>query len=136
MTVLNLCDEIPASVPLSATAADAIRQMLDLRVGAVAVVDDHGVVAGIFTERDVLQKLALEARDPATISIRDVMTVPVIMATKETTAQEALSVMVEEHHRHLPIVEEDGRLLGMLSIRNLLQDRIDDLTAQLAVHHA
>jgi len=44
--------------------------------------------------------------------------------------------MVEEHHRHLPIVEEDGRLLGVLSIRNLLQDRIDDLTAQLAVHHA
>jgi CBS domain-containing protein len=110
--------------------------MIDLRVGAVAVVDDKGVVAGIFTERDVLRKLALKAEKPETISIREVMTVPVIMATKQTTAQEALSVMIEEHHRHLPIVEEDGRLLGMLSIRNLLQDRVDDLTAQLAMHHA
>ena len=123
-------------MPLTATAADAIELMNDLCVGAAAVVDEHGVVAGIFTERDVLRKLAPHARDPKTIPITEVMTVPVIMATKETTAQEALSVMIEEHHRHLPIVEEDGRLLGMLSIRNLLQDRIDDVTTQLARHHA
>ena len=133
MTVLKLCDEIPASVLLTATAADAIRQMIDLGVGAVAVVDEHGVVAGTFTERDVLCKLALKARDPQTISIRDVMTVPVIMATKETTASEALSVMIEEHHRHLPIVEEDGRLLGCHPSRYLLEDRIDSPTSQLSI---
>lgn len=132
MTVLELCDDVPASVPLTAMAADAIRLMIELRVGAVTVLDEKNVVAGIFTERDVLHKMALNPKDPGQIPITEVMTVPVIMATKETTPLEALDVMVEEHHRHLPIVEEDGRLLGMLSMRNLLQDRIDVLAAELA----
>ena len=136
MTVLELCDETPASVSLTASAADAIRQMIDLCVGAVAVLDEQGVVAGIFTERDVLCKLALRPGDPQGIPIREVMTVPVIMATKETTPQEALNVMLDKHHRHLPIIEDDGRLIGMLSIRNLLQGRVDDLTSQLSLNEA
>jgi CBS domain-containing protein len=53
------------------------------------------------------------------------------MATLSTTAGEALGTMVERHYRHLPIVDNDGRLLGMLSIRNVLQARIDTLTRQL-----
>ena len=59
------------------------------------------------------------------------MTTPVEMATPATTASEALATMVERHYRHLPIVDDDGRLLGMLSIRNLLQAQIDTLTRQL-----
>jgi CBS domain-containing protein len=53
------------------------------------------------------------------------------MATRATTAAEALATMVERHYRHLPIVDDDGRLLGMLSIRNVLQAQIDTLTRQL-----
>ena len=59
------------------------------------------------------------------------MTTPVEMATRATTASEALATMVERHYRHLPIVDDDGRLLGMLSIRNVLQAQIDTLTSQL-----
>jgi CBS domain-containing protein len=59
------------------------------------------------------------------------MTTPVEMATRATTAAEALATMVERHYRHLPIVDDDGRLLGMLSIRNVLQAQIDTLTRQL-----
>jgi Mg/Co/Ni transporter MgtE len=59
------------------------------------------------------------------------MTTPVIMATQEMTAGEALDVMVERHFRHLPIVDRDGKLLGMLSIRNLLQSEIDNLRQQM-----
>ena len=60
-----------------------------------------------------------------------VMTTPVEMATLDTTPGEALATMVERHYRHLPIVDDDSRLLGMLSIRNVLQARIDTLTRQL-----
>ena len=59
------------------------------------------------------------------------MTTPVEMATRATTAGEALATMVERHYRHLPIVDDDGGLLGMLSIRNVLQAQIDTLTRQL-----
>ena len=131
MNILEMCDTEGASVPVDATAEDAIRAMLDRHVGAVAVVDENTRVAGIFTERDVLRRVSLSGREPAQTPIREVMTTPVEMATLDTTPGQALATMVERHYRHLPIVDDDGRLLGMLSIRNVLQARIDTLTEQL-----
>ena len=131
MNILEMCDGDGASVPLDATAEQAIQNMLDRRVGAVAVLDENQRVAGIFTERDVLRRLSASGRDAAQTPIREVMTTPVEMATLDTTPGQALATMVERHYRHLPIVDDDGRLLGMLSIRNVLQARIDTLTRQL-----
>ena len=131
MTLLELCDPDPAAVRLEASAADAIQMMLERHVGAVGVVDSEQRVAGIFTERDVLMKMSLSGRDPSQTPIREVMTTPVEMATTETAPGKALSTMVERHYRHLPVVDDSARLLGMLSIRNLLEWRVDDLTQEL-----
>jgi len=131
MGILELCDKEAASVPLDATVQRAIRTMLDRDVGAVAVLDEKQRVAGVFTERDVLRRLSLSGLDPGRTPVREIMTTPVEMATLSTTAGEALATMVERHYRHLPIVDDNGRLLGMLSIRNVLQARIDTLTRQL-----
>ena len=131
MSVLELCDREIAAVPLEASVADAIHKMLDHHVGAVAVVDSDFRVAGIFTERDVLRKMSLSGADPKTMPVRELMTTPVEMATVATGPGEAMATMVERHFRHLPVVDEQGKLLGMLSIRNLLQWRIDDLTQEL-----
>jgi CBS domain-containing protein len=131
MTILEICDSEVATVPVEASAAEAIRMMLDYHVGAVGVVDSEKRIAGIFTERDVLRKLALSGYDPERTPVRELMTTPVELATLSTGAGEALAIMIERHFRHLPIVDNDGKLLGMLSIRNLLQWRIDDLTQEL-----
>lgn len=131
MTLLELCDPEPAAVRLDSSVADAIQMMLKLHVGAVGVVDSENRVAGIFTERDVLMRMSLSGRDPAQTSIREVMTTPVEMATVETPPGKALSNMVERHYRHLPVVDDGAHLLGMLSIRNLLEWRVDDLTQEL-----
>ena len=71
MSVLDLCDREIAAVGLEATVADAIHKMLDHHVGAVAVVDSEYRVAGIFTERDVLRKMALNHVDPKATSVRE-----------------------------------------------------------------
>jgi CBS domain-containing protein len=131
MNVLQLCDPEAAAVPVEASVADAIRKMLDHHVGAVGVVDREGRVAGIFTERDVLRKLSLTRLDPEVTPVRDLMTTPVEMATQETGPGEAMATMVERHFRHLPVVDDTGMLLGILSIRNLLEWRIDGLTQEL-----
>ncbi len=131
MSVLELCDREIAAVGIGATVADAIHKMLDHHVGAVAVVDHEFRVAGIFTERDVLRKLALTRIDPQTTSVRDLMTTPVEMATCSTGPGEALTIMLERHFRHLPVSDDGGKLLGILSIRNLLEWRVDDLSREL-----
>jgi CBS domain-containing protein len=131
MSLLDLCDSEPAAVTLEASVSDAIHTMLDRHVGAVAVIDSERRVAGIFTERDVLRKFALSGLDPTTTPVRDLMTTPVEMATLSTGPGEAMANMVERHYRHLPVADDDGRLLGMISIRHILQWRIDDLTQEL-----
>ena len=131
MSVLELCDREIAAVGLDATVAEAIHKMLDHHVGAVAVVDSDFRVAGIFTERDVLRKLALSGLDPQTASVRELMTTPVEMATLSTGPGEALTTMLERHFRHLPVADERGKLLGILSIRNLLEWRVGDLSREL-----
>jgi len=131
MSVLDLCDREIAAVGLEATVADAIHKMLDHHVGAVAVVDGDFRVAGMFTERDVLRKLSLARLDPQSTSIRVLMTTPVEMASRQTGAGEALGIMLERHFRHLPVADDNGKLLGILSIRNLLEWRVDDLSREL-----
>jgi CBS-domain-containing membrane protein len=60
------------------------------------------------------------------------MTTPVELATSETGSTEALVTMLERHFRHLPVVDNNGKLLGVLSIRNLLEWRVEDLSRELA----
>ena len=105
--------------------------MIASRVGAVAVVDKENKIAGIFTERDVLKKFALSGKDPAKTLVREMMNTPVMMATVHTTPGEALEVMVEKHIRHLPVADDQAHLLGLLSIRNLLQSQVDELRQEL-----
>ena len=131
MRILELCDSDVAAVGVEASAADSIRLMLDRHVGAVGVIDSEGRVAGIFTERDVLRKLSLTGRDPAATPVRELMTTPVELATTSTGPGEALAIMLERHFRHLPVVNNSGKLLGLLSIRNLLEQRIGDLSQEL-----
>jgi CBS domain-containing protein len=128
---LQLCDPEAAAVSVDATVGDAIHKMLDYHVGAVGIVDQEGRVAGIFTERDVLRKFSLTGRDPQSTPVRELMTTPVEMATEQTGPGEAMATMVERHFRHLPVVNNDGKLLGILSIRNLLEWRIDALSREL-----
>jgi len=131
MSVLDLCDPEIAAISVEANVAEAVRLMLDHHVGAVGVVDSEGRIAGIFTERDVLRKLALAGGDPEKMPLRELMTTPVEMATLVTGPGEALATMVERHYRHLPVVDNDGKMLGMLSIRNVLQWRVNSLAQEL-----
>lgn len=131
MSLLKWCDEGPATVSLLATVEEAIQTMIDRTVGAVVVVDEQGIVAGMFTERDVLAKFALSGCNPKSTPVRELMSPIVEMATEETTPSEALAVMLERHYRHMPIVDQSGKVLGVCSIRNILEARVDDLLAEL-----
>jgi CBS domain-containing protein len=129
MNILRLCDHESAAVRPEATVAEAIKLMLKRRVGAVVVVEAKNVV-GIFTERDVLRKLALSKLDPAKTPVSELMTTPVESAAMKISPGEALALMLKNHFRHLPVVDFKGRLKGVLSIRNLLQEQMAEMKRQ------
>ena len=125
----------PTVVTSTTTVLQAVEAMSKNRTGACVVVDD-GELKGLFTERDVMSKVVLKRVDPATTKVYDVCTHDLITATPKTPEHQALRTMVDRHIRHLPVIGEDGKLVGMLSLRKLLQHRAEELSAQLESLHA
>ena len=130
MGLLKIADVPSAEIGPDNTVLDAVAVMAKARVGAVAVVE-MAELRGIFTERDLMLRVVQQKRDPGSTKIREVMTSPVSTAYDKTPAADAMTLMLERHLRHLPIVGNDGQLLGMLSIRDLLQDKVEDLKREL-----
>jgi CBS domain-containing protein len=130
MSLLKIASVPPAVVAPSATVLEAIEIMAEHAVGAVAVVENDRL-CGIFTERDVMLRVVLRHRNPKDTRVGEVMTSPAETITDETPEEDALVHMVERHVRHLPIVNAHGQLSGMLSIRNLLEHRVDELAREL-----
>ena len=130
MSVLKIAHVPPATVETTATALDAVQVMAEEGVGAVAVME-KGELRGIFTERDLMLRVVLKGRSPKEAKMAEVMTSPPKTAPDQSTAEDALNFMIENHIRHLPVVGKDGKLLGMLSIRNLLEHMVEDLQREL-----
>lgn len=109
-------------VPSTASVRDVARTMSERNIGAIAVLDS-GKLVGIFSERDVLTRIVAEGRDPDDTRVDSVMTRDIIVAAPADDINEALQKMHECNCRHLPVVQ-GGNLVGMISIRDLLQ--VDD----------
>ena len=103
---------------------EALRRMAESGVGAVLVME-HGELVGIMTERDYARKIALQGRASATTPVRTIMTTPVKTVTPEHRARECMQLMSDHRFRHLPVVE-DGTLLGVVSIGDLLKTVIEE----------
>jgi CBS domain-containing protein len=100
----------------------AAERMSERNIGAVAVVD-HGALAGIFSERDIMSRVVAKGLDPDGTSVAAVMTKELVCAAPNDNVDAALQKMHAINSRHLPVIDE-GKLVGMISIRDLLQ--IDD----------
>lgn len=133
MSLLTIAHVPPARVGTEQTVLEAVQVMAKEGVGAVAVMEkgETAELCGVFTERDVMLRVVLQKLDPAKTKVRDVMTSPVSTIGEDLTAEEAFTQMVDRHMRHLAIVSNEGELLGMLSIRNLLEHLVEDLQREL-----
>ncbi len=108
----------PDTVGPEATVLEAARKMTATKVGALAVIENERLV-GIFSERDLMTRVVAQALDPAAVKVGSVMTQDLVVADADETADACLNRMKQLHVRHLPVVS-DNKLVGMLSVRNLL----------------
>ena len=131
MGLLTLARVPPLIVEPDISVMEAVGAMARDRVGAVVVVT-AGRLQGIFTERDVMLRVVQQSRDPRATLVRDVMTADVRTVIDASTSEEAIEIMLTEHLRHLPVLGKDGKVLGLLSIRALLEDRVQDLSREVS----
>ncbi len=103
---------------------DALVILAEYKIGALAVMDGDKLV-GIFSERDYAREVILQGRSSKTTHIQEVMTAEVIVGKPDDFVDSAMRMMSEKKFRHLPVVD-GGKVLGMLSIGDLVKETIDD----------
>lgn len=111
-------------VQRNATVAEAVRLMTSSNVGIVNVLEGDRLV-GVFSERDVVRRVVDRGLDPARTAVGDVMTTELVVAEADEDYQSAVQKMDQANIRHLPLVS-GGRLLSMISIRDLLRVELQD----------
>ena len=103
---------------------DAIKVLAQEDIGA-AIVMTGDRLAGIFSERDYTRKVILKGRSSDSTRVEEIMTPNVIVVSPRTRTRECMALMSEKNIRHLPVVDE-GRVVGMVSIRDIVSDIIAD----------
>jgi len=107
------------AVPASAMVSEAVSKMSEKGVGAILIKNSQNTVDGIFTERDLMIRVVNAGRDAKTTAIGTVMSSQVRRVEGWTSIEDALSLMVVHEYRHL-LVEDEGKIKGIVSIRDLM----------------
>ena len=131
MTIRHLIDGRKAAIltcDAATTVREAIAMLAERRIGALPVMAD-GEVAGILSERDVVYRLQEFGPSVLDHPVREVMTAPAVTVTPETPVLTALSLMTQRRIRHLPVIEQ-GRMIGFVSIGDLVKFRIDRIESE------
>ena len=132
MDIAHLIADRDAGDIISCSHTDSVRDAVKLlagkRIGAIPVMDGSRV-AGIFSERDVLYRLADEGAMCLDRAVGEVMTSPAITCTRDMRADDALGLMTKRRIRHLPVVDGDA-MIGFISIGDIVKSRIDEVTEE------
>jgi CBS domain-containing protein len=106
-------------IDAEASALDAVRQMVGANTGSL-LVTDGGEVTGIVTERDYLRRVAQEGPTDENVTVREIMSSPLVVVSPETEIDECMAVMTNRRIRHLPVVD-DGDVVGIVSIGDVVK---------------
>ncbi len=113
-----------------ATVLEALKLMADKNVGCLVVLENERVV-GIISERDYARKIALRGKSSVNTPVKDIMSTTVYHIHLQNTVDDCLQLMTQQTVRHLP-VEEDGKLLGLISIGDVVKAVIEEQSTTIS----
>ncbi len=113
------------SIAPDATVFEALQLMAEKDVGALLVMEGEKLV-GIFSERDYARKVILQDRASRQTRVREIMTSQVVCISPEQTLDECMALMTARHIRHLPVVDRNERVVGVVSIGDVVKAVISD----------
>ena len=108
----------------TASVFDAVKLMADKNIGALVVIENDQMI-GMISERDYARSIVLMARSSKTTPVRKIMHSPVMYVLPDQTSEQCMALMTEHRLRHLPVVD-NGKLLGLISIGDLVKDVISE----------
>ena len=112
------------------TIYEAAKLMLDLHVGVIPVCRQNNHLQGIITDRDIVTRAVSKGMDPKTTKISEIMTPKVVAIWERNTVNEAIELMAQHQVRRLPVINDDDRMIGIVSIGDLaVESPIEDEAA-------
>jgi CBS domain-containing protein len=123
----------PRTIEADKPVADAAKLMRDEDVGLAPVVEGDRLV-GTLTDRDIAIRVVAEGKDPASTPVREVASTDVVTVTPEQNLDEALSLMAQHQVRRVPVVEQDGRLVGVVAQADVARQSDEQQTGELVGH--
>jgi CBS domain-containing protein len=120
----------PQSIESSSSIVEAARLMRDADIGSLPVVDG-GKLTGVVTDRDITVRVVAEGKDPQNTKVGDVLSQDLVTIDPQQDLDEALRLMARHQVRRLPVVEEDGRLVGIVAQADVAEQGDDRQTGQM-----
>lgn len=117
----------PFTLPPSASVKEALDVMCEKNFGSVIIIHEDGTIAGILTERDMMRRVLHKGLDPAKTNVSDVMSTNIRAANENDELFDWLRIMTTERFRHLPIIDDKGLLVSMMSQGDLISYTWPDL---------
>jgi CBS domain-containing protein len=112
------------------SVAEALRRLRAEGIGSLVVSENGTNLAGILSDRDILNAIADHGIDVLGESVRGVMTERVFTCSRDDRVSALMALMTDRRIRHVPVVEKDGRLCGMISIGDVVKQRLDDIQGE------
>lgn len=126
MSIGRLCTRTVSVGAPGETVEAAARRMAQHDVGTVVVLDGERRPLGVLTDRDVVLRVVAAGRDPATTTLREVMSAPAVRAGEATPIEEAIARMAGARARRLVVVDGEGRLAGIVSVDDVLELLVEE----------
>ncbi|WP_448188849.1 CBS domain-containing protein [Azospirillum sp. sgz301742] len=121
------------SILPNSTLEDAARLLTDKRIGAVVVRDKRGKLVGILSERDIVRAIADHGEDALQDKVEDLMTKEVRTCTPKDSIKDLMQMMTMRRHRHVPVCNDVGDLVGIVSIGDVVKARLNEQAHEVAV---
>ena len=120
----------PCSIDADKSVAYAAKMMREEDVGLAPVVEAERLV-GMLTDRDITIRVVAEGKDPEQVKVRDVASSQLVTVSPQQDLDEALRMMAKHQVRRLPVVEEDGKLVGVVAQADIAREGDDEATGRL-----
>jgi CBS domain-containing protein len=128
--ISELMSSNPCAIEADKPVAYAARMMKDEDVGLAPIVEGDRLV-GTLTDRDIVTRVVAEGRDPQSVAVREVASTDLVTIDPQQDLGEALQLMARNQVRRLPVVEEDGRLVGVVAQADVAREAKDKQTGEL-----
>jgi CBS domain-containing protein len=125
--VLRHKGDLVVTIRPDASVRDLLAQLAQFKIGALIVSDGTGPIAGIVSERDVVRRLHEEGSALLDLAVSDIMTSQVVTCAPTDSVDDLMALMTQRRFRHVPVVGDGGALIGIVSIGDVVKNRIDEL---------